>query len=100
MLGDPLDRVRQLRCGSGAARFIMRRVNVRQLEDKSMRMLISLVVIVYLVGIGVELAPTFRANWNTVPASQLAESLVQELPSALAWPAAVYRRMSAAATSP
>ena len=60
-----------------------------------MRMLISIVIIVYLVGIGVELAPTFSANWNSAPASQLAESVFQELPHALAWPAVMYRRMSA-----
>ena len=59
-----------------------------------MRKLLSLVVVVYLVGIGVVLAPTFRASWSTVPASQLAASVVQELPGALAWPAALYRRMA------
>ena len=59
-----------------------------------MRTLLSVVVIVYLVGIGVELAPTFRANWYTAPASQLAGNVLQELPGALAWPAAVYRRMA------
>jgi hypothetical protein len=37
-----------------------------------MRLLISLLVIAYLVGIGVTLAPTIKANWNTVPASQFA----------------------------
>ncbi|MEP6827943.1 MAG: hypothetical protein ABJA10_07700 [Aestuariivirga sp.] len=65
-----------------------------------MRTLLSLVVIVYLVGIGVELAPTFRANWSTAPASQLAANIVQELPSALSWPAAVYRRMAETPVSP
>jgi hypothetical protein len=48
-------------------------------------------VIAYLVGIGVTLAPTIKANWNTVPASQFAEVVAAELPKALAWPAAVYR---------
>ena len=65
-----------------------------------MRMLISILVIVYLVGIGVELAPTFSANWNSAPASQLAASVVQELPRALAWPAVFYRRMTAPSVSP
>lgn len=65
-----------------------------------MRMLFSLLVIIYLVGIGVELAPTFTTYWNTVPASQLASSVVQELPRALAWPAVFYRRMTAPSASP
>ena len=65
-----------------------------------MRMLISIVVIIYLVGIGVELAPTFRASWDTVPASQLAGSVVQELPSALVWPRTVYHRVADTPASP
>lgn len=60
-----------------------------------MRTLLSLMIIVYLIGIGVVLAPTFRANWSTVPASQLSESIVQELPGALTWPVAVYHRIAA-----
>jgi hypothetical protein len=56
-----------------------------------MRLLISLLVIAYLVGIGVTLAPTIKANWNTVPASQFAERLGAELPNALTWPATAYR---------
>ncbi|MDP8996380.1 MAG: hypothetical protein M3O03_05170, partial [Pseudomonadota bacterium] len=59
-----------------------------------MRSLFSLIVIIYLIGIGVMLAPTFRTSWTTVPASQLTASVVQELPGALAWPAAVYHRLA------
>ena len=65
-----------------------------------MRMLFSLLVIIYLVGIGVELAPTFRASWDTVPASQLAGSVVQELPRALVWPLTVYHRVADTPASP
>jgi hypothetical protein len=32
-----------------------------------MRVLIALLVIVYLVGVGVALAPTIKANWSTGP---------------------------------
>ncbi len=32
-----------------------------------MRTLIGLLVIIYLVGVGVALAPTIKANWNTAP---------------------------------
>ena len=59
-----------------------------------MRSLFSLIIIIYLVGIGVVLAPTFRASWTTVPASQLAASVAQELPDAVAWPVAVYHRLA------
>jgi hypothetical protein len=58
-----------------------------------MRLLISLIVVVYLVGVGVALAPTFEAKWNTEPASELFASLAHELPVALAWPASAYHSL-------
>ena len=63
-----------------------------------MRALIGLLVIIYLVGVGVVLTPTFQANWNAAPASQLSETVAQELPNALAWPAAAYRKLMSPAT--
>jgi hypothetical protein len=59
-----------------------------------MRALIALIVIVYLVGVGVGLAPTIEAKWNSAPAPDLATSVGQALPNALAWPARVYHGMS------
>ena len=59
-----------------------------------MRVFIALVVIIYLVGVGVELAPTFQANWSTSPTSRLAAIVASELPGALSWPATVYRRVA------
>jgi hypothetical protein len=59
-----------------------------------MRGLIGLIVIVYLVGVGVVLAPTVSGKWNTVTASELSASVIQELPAALGWPASVYRRLT------
>ena len=59
-----------------------------------MRALIVMVVIVYLVGVGVGLAPTISAKWNSAPAQDLATSVGQALPNALAWPARVYHGMS------
>jgi hypothetical protein len=56
-----------------------------------MRMLIALLVVAYLVGVGVTLAPTIKANWSTTPVSQFVESVVAELPRALTWPATAYR---------
>lgn len=59
-----------------------------------MRMLIALIVIVYLVGVGVYLSPTFRDKWSSAPASELFASVGQALPAALAWPAHVYHDLS------
>jgi hypothetical protein len=59
-----------------------------------MRVLIALLVIAYLVGVGVALAPTIKANWSTGPASQFVESVATELPRALSWPATVYRSIA------
>jgi hypothetical protein len=59
-----------------------------------MRGLIGLIAVVYLVGVGVVLAPTLSGKWNTAPASELSASVIQALPVALAWPASVYRRLT------
>lgn len=58
-----------------------------------MRLLIAVIVIAYLVGVGVMLSPTVRDKWGSVPASELAASITQALPGALAWPAAAYRNL-------
>ena len=55
-----------------------------------MRALVGFLVIVYLVGVGVCLSPTFRDKWNSAPTSELVASVGQALPGALAWPARVY----------
>jgi hypothetical protein len=62
--------------------------------EQFMRALIALVVVVYFIGIGVALSPTIQAKWNTASASDLATSVAQELPNAVAWPARVYRNMT------
>ena len=59
-----------------------------------MRALIAIVVIIYLIGVGVALAPTVRARWNSGTAAQFAASVGHELPYALAWPANVYRSLN------
>ncbi len=58
-----------------------------------MRTIIALIVIVYLVGVGVVLAPTISTKWNTATAADLSASVWVELPGALAWPATIYHRM-------
>jgi hypothetical protein len=69
-------------------------------EDDSMRVLTALLVIAYLVGVGVALAPTIKANWSTGPASQFVESVATELPRALSWPATVYRSIAEKPSAP
>ena len=59
-----------------------------------MRALIGLIVIIYLVGVGVVLAPTVRGKWNAGTASELATSVLQALPGALAWPAGAYHSLA------
>jgi hypothetical protein len=56
-----------------------------------MKGVLALIVIVYLVGVGVELAPTFSSAWHS-SASVLFASVMRELPDALEWPVAVYHR--------
>ena len=59
-----------------------------------MRAIVALVVIVYLVGVGVVLAPTIKGKWDSVPASELAASVWQALPNALAWPVSAYHSVA------
>lgn len=56
-----------------------------------MRGIVSLLIIVYLIGVGVELAPVVQGQWNSSSASDLAGNVARALPEALAWPAKVYR---------
>ena len=55
-------------------------------EDRSMRLLISLMVIIYIVGVDVMLSPTVRVTWNATPASSFTTSVADALPNAIAWP--------------
>ena len=59
-----------------------------------MRALIALIVIVYLVGVGIALSPTIKAKWNSASASDLATSVRQALPNAVAWPAKIYHSIT------
>ncbi len=59
-----------------------------------MRTLIAVVLMIYLIGVGVALAPTIRAKWNSVSAADFAMSVGQELPGALAWPLTLYRSIT------
>jgi hypothetical protein len=59
-----------------------------------MRVLIALIVIVYLVGVGVALSPTIQAKWNSASSSDLATSVAQALPNAVAWPAKAFHSIT------
>jgi hypothetical protein len=63
------------------------------LGQTKMRLLLALIVIIYLVGVGVILAPTVGSKWNSEPASGFAESVAQALPDALAWPVRAARNV-------
>jgi hypothetical protein len=62
-------------------------------EEDLMGGILTLLVVLYLVGIGVVLAPTVQGEWNSGTASEFFGSIVQELPVAAAWPVTLYHRM-------
>jgi hypothetical protein len=55
-----------------------------------MRLLLGLIIIAYLIGVGVVLAPTVREKWNTATTRDFATSVASELPHAFAWPVRAY----------
>jgi hypothetical protein len=59
-----------------------------------MRAFVALVIIVYLIGVGVALAPTIQGKWNTATAAELTASVGQALPNAFAWPVTVYHNIT------
>lgn len=59
-----------------------------------MRLLVALLVIVYIVGIGVVLAPTIQTQWSGAPASHFATSVAQALPNAAAWPVRAFQSVT------
>ncbi|RBP08579.1 hypothetical protein DFR50_12561 [Roseiarcus fermentans] len=56
-----------------------------------MRLVLAIVVIVYLVGVGVALAPIVEGAWNSGTAAAFAETVGRALPEALAWPVRLAR---------
>ena len=59
-----------------------------------MQTLIAIAIVIYLIGVGVVLAPTIQTNWNNDTAAGFAASVGHELPYALVWPANVYRSLN------
>ena len=70
----------------GSRRFGAKSLVRTTLGYVKMRLVLALIIIVYLVGVGVVLSPVVRSTWNAEPASELAQSVAQALPDALAWP--------------
>ena len=58
-----------------------------------MRKLLILIALIYVAGICVELAPTVRARWNSVPVLGVAAILISQVPQAAAWPIRVFHNM-------
>ncbi len=59
-----------------------------------MNLLISLIVILYLIGVGVVLSPVVETNWSGASAQSLVTSVGEALPDALAWPVRVYQHVA------
>lgn len=65
-----------------------------------MSRLLSLLVIVYIVGICVDLAPIVRASWDTAPASEMTADVLAHLPEAATWPVRVFDNLRNKPASP
>jgi hypothetical protein len=59
-----------------------------------MRALLAIIVIIYVVGIGVALAPTIESKWSGATASELASGVAQALPNAVTWPARAFHSIT------
>jgi hypothetical protein len=57
------------------------------------RLFIAFILAIYLVGVGVALAPAIGAEWSPATVSDLTASVMQELPHAFAWPVRAYRSL-------
>lgn len=55
--------------------------------------LLSLLLLIYVIGIGVQLAPTVEAAWDTDTASEVSAKVMDELPSAARWPVRMFDRL-------
>ncbi len=56
-----------------------------------MRVVIAILLIIYVIGVGVELAPSVWSGWSTGNGSLMLGAITRALPEALAWPVLVYR---------
>jgi hypothetical protein len=65
-----------------------------------MRAFIEILLIFYLAGVGVELAPALKASWDNGSAARCVGGAATELQRAFSWPATVYRNIAAKPGAP
>ena len=58
-----------------------------------MSRILLLLIVIYIIGICVELAPIVRAEWDTAPASELVADILAHVPEAAAWPVRVFENL-------
>ena len=59
-----------------------------------MRVVIATLLIVYLIGVGVDLAPAIWSGWSSGNGAIMLGNMTRTLPDALAWPVSAYRSIS------
>jgi hypothetical protein len=64
------------------------------LRRRAVRVVIAILLIVYLIGVGVELAPSVWSGWSTGNSSLMLGAITRRLPEALAWPVLFYRSIA------
>ena len=57
-------------------------------------LVIRVIVVVYLIGVSVALAPVVKTKWTSVSAYDLVTGVGHALPDALAWPIRLYHNMT------
>ncbi len=65
-----------------------------------MRTFIEILLVFYLAGVGVVLAPTLKASWSNGSASRCVGNAATELQRAFSWPAIVYRNIAEKPSAP
>jgi hypothetical protein len=65
-----------------------------------MRSPLVLVVLVYLLGVGYELAPIFKAHWHNGTPADLSDAVMDGLPAAFVWPVTLYHQIMDAPSPP
>jgi hypothetical protein len=58
-----------------------------------MRTIFAVLIIIYLIGVGVVLAPTISGKWNNGTPAELSASVLEVLPLAFSWPVTAYHHL-------
>jgi hypothetical protein len=62
-----------------------------------MRIIIGILIVTYLIGVVVALAPSISGTRNSDTPSELYAGVMNALPSAFAWPITAYHQLASAA---